>query len=190
MISEPYHSALANGRLENVQPLKRHEATDGIAMAHDLFNPLPTEYDNVNCFYSELPWPAGAKKFDERVGISGRAFSDLIMKVAGLIENDSRPFMLSISKNALRWLPAPVCTHNVLLPSSKANCLVASWNYVFEPRETTLECASDLIAAHGVVGDFACGYGQTGSLARKLGKRWLLSDYNESCIGFIATRLP
>jgi hypothetical protein len=190
MNSIPYHSALSNGSIENAPALNRYEAADGIAFTHDLFDPLPAEYETADCFYAEPPWPAGVKVFDERVGIAGRTFGDLMLKVAAIIESDSRPVMMPVGKTALRKLPSPDACHQVLLPSSKAHCLLASWNWEFTPQQTTIDSALELISAHSTVGDFACGYGHTAWLARSLGKRWIVSDYNASCIGFIASRLP
>jgi hypothetical protein len=39
---------------------------------------------------------------------------------------------------------------------------------------------------YDLAGDFCCGYGRTGRFFLRSGKRAVLSDFNSTCIGYVA----
>ena len=193
----PYHSALKGGTIENAQPLQRFVYGNSLAFAYDVFDPLPSEFDACDFFYMEPPYPAGVKVFDERMGISGRTYSDLAKRISQFIDSTNKPVVMPMSKTVIKHYPKPTQEFEVDFTHSVKTfkTMVYVWNtkYVWstqlaEPK-TTEEVLVRLLNTHKCVGDLFCGYGKTAQIAVDQGKDFVVSDYNPSCIGFISTLL-
>lgn len=68
MSKRPYHTALMGGTMYDREPIERVEFPDGVAMRHNLWEPLPQEFDQCDVWYAEPPWRAGYDRFNERAG--------------------------------------------------------------------------------------------------------------------------
>lgn len=187
-MSEPYHTALKSGHEEDAPPLNEFRLGDSIAFVHDVFDPTPDIYREVDAFYTEPPWPHGTKVFDERVGVTGRTWADLASRLESLIEETPAPVVIPLGKIALKRLPSPTVTYDVYMPHAGDRAIIACWRTVLDNPATTIDAARQLISQHNTIGDWFCGYGKTAELANEMGRRFIVSDYNPRCIGFIAQR--
>jgi hypothetical protein len=187
-MSEPYHTALKSGTEEDAPPLNEFTVGDSIAFVYDVFDPVPAIYDQVDAFYTEPPWPHGTKVFDERVGVTGRTWADLANRIDFLIESTTAPVVIPLGKIALKRLPAPTVTYDVYMPHAGAPAIIACWRTTLDQPKTTIDAARQLISRHTVIGDWFCGYGKTAVLAHEMNRRFVVSDYNPRCIGFLSQR--
>lgn len=187
----PYHSALKGIRLEEAEPCARFEYGKSLAFVHDAFEPVPAEFDQCDFFYQEPPFPHGAKVFDARVNIAGRTYSDLAAHLSRFITATSKPVVMPVAKSALRLLPPTSQTLDVKLVHQKNGWTVklGVWNTYIGAPKTTEEALHTLLDSYDCVGDLFCGYGHTAFVAAERGKRFVVSDYNPTCIGFIAKEL-
>lgn len=187
----PYHSALKGTRIEESQPLDRFEHNGSVAFVHDVFNPLPKDFDACDCFYFEPPYPTGAKKFDERVGVSGRTYRQLVSHISEFICSTDKPVVIAMSKTIIKQYPHPTQTLEVDFVHSKGGqkTTLAVYNTYLGNPKTTDEALITLLKTYDCVGDLVCGYGHTAQVALSQNKKFVVSDYNPLCIGFIAERI-
>ena len=156
-----------------------------MAFVQDLLaGPLPAEYDACDVMYADLPWRAGFIEFERRTGAQGRSYADLMAAVFRIVRAATCPVVLTCGKLAWSHLPLPRETIHTRL--NGATCLALVYNADFKP-----ECADTIALLHwlaeryGCVGDFCCGYGRAGRIFSEHGKRYIMSDYNSECIGYI-----
>jgi 16S rRNA G966 N2-methylase RsmD len=187
----PYHSALKGTKLEQSVPVDRFTHKGSLAFVYDAFEPVPTDFDACDFFYMEPPYPAGAKVFDERVNISGRTYADLASRIADFISTTQKPVVIPMSKTVLRYYPTPTQTLEVDFVHSKGGqkTTLAVWNTYLGNPKTTEEALLSLLDTYECVGDMFCGYGHTALVALSQGKKFVVSDYNPLCIGYLAERL-
>ena len=184
-----YHTALKGERFA-VAPRKRVGSPAGVAFVNDLLcGPLPDEYAACDVFYADLPWPAGFAEFERRTGLApGRSYGEFMAAVSRIINTVPRPILLTAGKLALRHLPKPAA-----IVSSKLNgaaCLVMTYHSDIQPGSTdTVALLEWLAERFQCIGDFCCGYGRAGRIFAKHGKRFVMSDYNSECIGYIGETL-
>jgi len=184
-----YHTALKGERISAV-PRKRVESPAGVAFVHDLLcGPLPDEYAACDVFYADLPWPAGFAEFERRAGLTiGRNYGEFMAAVSRIIRTVRQPVFLAAGKLALRYLPTPTA-----IISSKLNgaaCVVIMFHADIQPAcSDTVALLGWLAERYNCIGDFCCGYGRAGRIFAKHGKRFVMSDYNSECIGYIGESL-
>jgi hypothetical protein len=158
----------------------------GVAFVHDLLRgPLPDEYAACDVFYADLPWPAGFAEFERRAGLApGRSYGEFMAAVSRIINTVRRPILLTAGKLALRHLPK-----SPAIVSSKLNgaaCVVIMFHADIQPAcSETVALLGWLAERYGCIGDFCCGYGRAGRIFAERGKRFVMSDYNPECIGYI-----
>jgi hypothetical protein len=187
----PYHSALKNGTIEQSQPVQRFVYKNSVAFAYDIFDPLPNDFNACDFFYMEPPYPAGVKVFDDRVGISGRSYTDLAARISQFIDLTNKPIVMPMSKTVIKHYPKPMqafetdFTHSV----KGLKTMVYAWNIELKEYKTTEDVLIGLLNTHNCVGDLFCGYGNTAQIAINQNKDFVVSDYNPYCIGFISTLL-
>lgn len=172
-----------------VDPCDRVEAQGCVAMVHDLLTgPLPREFDRCDVFYTDLPWRAGFKVFERRAGKTGRVYLEL-MRALGLLVTKlwDRPMILIGGKTELRHLP-PCRSERTILNGDRAIAAIYGQLPAIDYSDSW-EIQRGLARHYQCVGDFCCGYGRVGRIFRRAGRRFVMSDYNARCIGFIATWL-
>ena len=185
MTPEPYHTALKGGRLEAAFPVARHVTARGsVAVVHDIRRPLPVPYAACDVFYADLPG-RGLQTFNERAGAE-QGMQELLSGVAAAIRQVEAPVFLTALRMHERHLPGPAVRQETTLNGVPAVLL----GYGLDPgpvpsAETLLEqlARDDALTC---IGDFLCGYGRTGRVFAEHGKRFVMSDYNPTCIGYIA----
>lgn len=187
----PYHSALKGTKIEQAEPLNRFELNGSIALVHDIFDPVPSDFDQCDFFYQEPPYPAGVKVFDQRVNIAGRTYADLASHISNFILNTDKPVVMPMSKTVLKHYPTTTQTIEVDFVHSKGGqkTTLAIWNTYIGSPKTTDEALHTLLDTYDCVGDLFCGYGHTAYIAHQRNKKFVVADYNPLCIGFIAQLL-
>lgn len=170
--------------------VRRWEGGGCVAFVHDLMSAptLPGEYAGCDILVADLPWQAGFETFNKRAGLDGgRTYASFMARVAEIVEATTVPLYLVTGRHALSRLPAP----DVVLPMRLNEDEAVAYGY--RPGSeaegaygVTHEFLYALAQRYSVGGDFCCGYGRTGRFFLRSGKRAVLSDFNQWCVGYIA----
>lgn len=160
------------------------------AFVHDLMaSPtLPHEFNACDVLVTDLPWQAGYQTFNERAGINdGRTFGTFMGRVSEIVESTTCPLYLVTGRHALPKLPDP----DVVLPMRLNEDDAVAIGYRPGPEaDRSYGVAPEFLHAlaqrYDLAGDFCCGYGRTGRFFLRSGKRAVLSDFNSTCIGYVA----
>lgn len=172
-------------------PAVNHWEGDGVvAFRHDLLSAprLPADFDVCDVLVTDLPWQKGYETFNERAGIDdGRTYATFMQRVAEIVESTTCPLYLVTGRHALTRLPKP----DAVLPTRLNEDDAVAVGYrpggeVDGSYGVAPEFLHALAQRYSVAGDFCCGYGRTGRFFLRSGKRAVLSDFNASCIGYVA----
>ncbi len=157
--------------------------------------PLPPEYKACDVLYTDLPWRPGFEEFNRRAGVEGREYQEFLAAVSRIVNDFPGPVVLVTGKHARRDLPAP--DHVMKSRLNGAPCIALS--YRLDPAKFCINpefCFCDvemfltwLAERFECVGDFCCGYGRVGRIFQEYGRRWVMSDFNPTCIGYIGENL-
>lgn len=180
-----YHSAHYFER--PADPIPYHSTARGVALYHDIASglPLPEQYQQCDILYADLPWRTGFTEFNRRAGVTGdRSYQELLTAVSAIVEQAPRAVLVT-GKHAGPWLPLADRVMPVRLNEHAA--LAYLYRTSAQPVASAPELLSQLAARYRCVGDFCCGYGNSGRIFAQAGKRYVLSDHNPRCIGHIAT---
>ena len=193
--NQHYHTALSHGVRIHSSPRQSAESQHGVAFVHDLCSgALPEAYSACDVLYAELPWRAGLAEFDKRAGVAVprnyQAFMRAVAKI--ILETKQRAFMVT-GRQGMRYLPYP--SHLLETTLNGASCIVMA--YTRTPRgrmeRTDFNSTADLLhwlaGQFSCIGDFCCGYGRAGRIFAEHGKRFVMSDYNAECVGYIGDTL-
>jgi hypothetical protein len=180
----PYHTALKHGSEKKAPPRDRVEARAGTAFVHDIRSGLPAAYEACDVLYSEIPWPAGFVVFEQRAGKApGASFKTFVKAVRDIVQSEHRLTVLLVGQAALRGLPVPEQRMDIKLNGGLATVVTYHDQIPAFPDSYSL---LHWLAEHfDCVGDFCCGYGTSGAIFEQHGKRWIMSDHNAHCIGYI-----
>lgn len=182
-----YHTALKGGTLEQAQPAYRAEFPDGIALQHDLWEPLPLEFACCDVLYADPPWRTGYNEFNRRAdSTDGRTWRQFEARLIELCMDSPVPIVLVAGKEA-RSRHEEAGAYSTRLNGNEAVAIC----YGIELNDTvdSTTILHELAERFACIGDPMCGYGRTGAIAREHGKRFVLSDHNAQCIGYVAERL-
>lgn len=182
-----YHTAMKTGQVVDAPAVGRAEFPDGIALQHDLFDPLPAEYEACSVIYADPPWRHGYDVFNERAGASAPEWSVFMRRVGEVIDSTPTPIVLCMGSTAMRYVPRPTVAYQTTLNGAKA--ILACWRVTVDNHATAESALDELCQRHDVIGDFCAGYGRTAIVARAHGKRFVVSDHNATCIGYMAGAL-
>jgi len=178
-----YHTALAPEPFR-LPILDRAVFHDGVAIRHDLIKGrLPGEFSSCDLIYSELPWRKGFVEFERRAGEGGRDYNLFLDTVRLSIAAIGAPAVMVTGIHAMKRLD-PDAAFKVRLNGEEM--LALSWKCNIPSGLDCQELLNFLAVNYGCVGDFCCGYGRAARAAREHGKRFVVSDYNGSCIRYIA----
>jgi hypothetical protein len=191
---------LAGGQVEDAEPCDYWSDDRGlVAFVHDAFAPLPGEYQACDLLWVEPPWRRGFPVFEERAGSSnpGRSWSGLIYAMSRHLLALQVPTVIVSGLEGQRFLPVPGRVTSCRLHGAQA------WLSLYHDVERqaglgrlltadlSTTATLELLADHfDCVGDSCCGYGQAGYAFARAGKRFVLSDFNANCIGYIAKHAP
>jgi hypothetical protein len=112
------------------------------------------------------------------------AYRDMISLVGSEIRRLKIPAVVITGKHAIKFLE-PVSYVECKLDSGKA---IACFFGIapFEPNMRTADIIDALAITYRCVGDFFCGYGNTGWGFVQRGRRYVMSDLDAQCVGYIA----
>lgn len=184
-----YHTALHPPRLG--PPRFRSVKPQGVAFLWDVCDPavLPAEYAECDVFYTDLPWRDGFAEFERRAGMpAGRRYAAFLAAVNALTTQICRPLVYVTGRHALRLLLSPTAVHPTRLNGAPAVAVTYGAVECSDWSDATTILAS-LCARYRCIGDFCCGNGRTAAAAVAAGKRFVVSDYNMRCIGYIHENL-
>lgn len=185
-----YHSVYLPPVL--VEPVERWTGGGSVAFVHDLMSgPLPAEYDRCDALYADLPWRAGFDRYNARAGVTdGRTYPEFMAAVKALVKEQARPVVLVTGQHARRLLPRAAQEIPLRMPVAHEQPAIAYVYNLFwlggRVDLTTQDIQARLALAYDVVGDFCCGYGWSARTFTQAGKRFVASDYNPRCVGYIA----
>jgi len=181
-----YHTALGDDI--KVEPADIVRVGDSVAFCHDLMEGLPADYDVCDVLYTELPWRNGFDKFNERAGVDdGRAYEDFMAALSDILLRVNKLTIIVTGSHAERLLPAPTMKFDCLLNGGQAIGYV--YGGAFHGKGDTVAILKTLALKYQCIGDFCCGYGRSAKIFHDAGKRFVVSDYNAKCIGYIAKAL-
>lgn len=161
------------------------EEVESFALLYDLANEqkLHKLFDTCDLIYGEPSWKAGNNKFNHRAN-SKNPFEHFVSGIVSIIENRTVPAFILTSKSESNRLPEPDQMIYTKLHGAVAVLNVYGYDYKGS-TQTNWEILNELAKSFNRVGDFCCGYGNTGRVFREHGKSFVMSDYNAKCVGFI-----
>lgn len=175
-------------------PMDRWEGAGCLAFTHDLMTAptLPAEFVICDVLVTDLPWQKGYETFNDRAGVDdGRTYASFMDRVAEIVESTAVPLYLITGRHALPKLPKP----DALLPMrlNEDDAVAISYRPGDETNSSygvAPEFLHALAQRYDVAGDFCAGYGRTARFFLRSGKQAVMSDFNPSCIGYIAEHAP
>lgn len=161
--------------------------SDGsVAFRHDLFNGLPPDFDQCDVFYADPPWMSGFEVFNARANVSdGRTYRQFAQCFASIVASLRVPAFITFGAGAANFMPQTGRVFPIRLNGNDCWCYAYN-NNAHRVALTADELLADLAANYECVGDPVCGYGRAARFFRQAGKRFVVSDYNATCIGAIA----
>lgn len=158
----------------------------GVALVHDVMaGPLPNEYDACNVLYAEPPWQRGFEQFNTRANVEdARTYPAFLAAVGELVRAVEIPVVLITGAHAVGHLPPADHRFSTQLYEHSAVALCYRIEPPTAPR--TDELLTQLATRYSCVGDFCCGYGNTARAFTKARRRFVCSDFDPKCIGYIA----
>lgn len=181
---EPYHAALR----PPVDAPATHGASlqRGTVFVHDLIAaPLPDVYGECDVLYADLPWRTGYAIYNERAGITRpRAYGTFLTTVAAEVRRIGRPAVLVTGQHAVKRLQPDRTRVTELNGQAAVACLFGDIDVA--DTGDTRELLGLLAHRYRTVGDFCCGYGRTVRAVLLSGGRFVASDFNPTCVGYVA----
>ena len=181
-----YHSALTP-ELKNLQEVDFYKIKNSIAFYYNITDHfgLPKEYNNCDVLYTELAWMKGLNNFNKRANIKSH-YNKYILSINNIIRTNKIPIIIVTGINdSKKLLPPNMCLYTKLNGAkAMANVYNFKYNIKYDYNDTNI-IIKNLSKKFNCVGDFCCGYGNTGNIFYKNNKDFIMSDYNKKCIGFI-----
>lgn len=188
-MKEIYHSALKAEQYTE-KDIVRMSMNGNTVFVHDITEGLPEEFDVCDILYSEPSWLDGYVKFLER---AEKPFSSTygvyIQSLWKIIERRKTPVVLLTGKHAIGSLPPYDSTTRVKLHGYMTDYYAWGLDISRVRPKNGYELIGWLSERYGCVGDFCCGYGNTGRIFQERGKHWVMSDINAKCVTYIARNL-
>lgn len=189
MTNAPYHSALAQGRLQDAPPLTAPFTHMGsTVLCWDINRePIPDAYHRCDVIYADPPWSGGISVFDQRAGVVSPDYDEHARRIGRIITDLGKPTVLLIGATLSARLPPADFSMSVMLNGTRAQA--SFWNGAYALGDVSTDLIRFLAKTYNCVGDFFCGYGTTGRLFAEAGKSFVMSDYNAQCCGFVAREM-
>jgi hypothetical protein len=182
-----YHSGLKDELILSTN-LNYYKHKSNVVFIHDIDNGLPKEYNICDVLYCDPPWLSGYEKFMNRAGKKEISYKKYIYSLSKIIENNTKPLWLIIGKYTTKRLPKYHRIHKIKLHNQESSLL--GWNdsnnYSFK---NNFDFLNELAKIYNCIGDFNCGYGNSGRIFKENGKNFVMSDINGKCVFYIAKTL-
>ena len=179
-----YFSALRDPATE-WPSLSFHKGERGDSFQADISKGIPAAMYKADIWYAEPPWRHGFHKFADRARVSQQMSYEQMLEILKVaIKGSGIPTVLVTGRHAINKLDAEDVAMIKLNGYVAVAGLwgVAAWNDVPD----TVEVLSRLAEQYKCIGDFCCGYGKAGRIFAEAGRRYIMSDLNPQCIGYIA----
>lgn len=186
-MKELYHSALTE-ELEIGKEIIQAKFNGDIVFRHDITCGLPGDFNRCDILYSEPSWLQGYSKFINRAGKETSNYNQYLASLSEIIETADKPIWIILGAHAYSRIPKPDRTLNIQLHNYRTTVL--GWNddteYSFK---TNYDFITELARTYNCVGDFCCGYGNTGKIFKEHNKSFVMSDINGKCVYQVAKEL-
>jgi hypothetical protein len=181
-----YHSAL-NEELNIDKEIMMCKNNGSEVHKHDICHGLPSYYDKCDVLYSEPAWLDGFQKFMHRAESEG-VYDEYLKAISDIISESKKPTWLIIGKHAHKKIPKPHRVEPIKIHNYWTTMLC--WNDENEySANTNYDFIEQISEKYQCVGDFCCGYGNTGKAFLNKGKQFVMSDINGKCVYHIAKEL-
>jgi hypothetical protein len=179
-----YHSAL-NNPIEDLPPTDRFELNGNVAIYHNIVSgDLPPEFKRCDVIYSEVAWMAGLEIFNARAGETSN-YTQYLEAINNIIVNAHCPVVIICGKSFAGKLVKPTQAIPTTINGAPALAhLYGNFPPTIEGK-TSYDIIERLAQVYNHVGDFCCGYGNTGKIFTDKGKSFTQSDYDKKCITYI-----
>lgn len=189
----PYHSALKPDLQVSLE-LDHFEAGGNVVFRMDLVDgPDYSQFSACDLIYAEPAWKDGYDVFARRAGTVEGRFQDYLEAIGGAIEHFigcGVPVVLLAGTAMVKKLPTPSAVRTVKLHNYPS--VLAGWGHELEVVRDGCDSFSAIAALadrHQRVGDFCCGYGNTGRIFAAAGRQFVMSDHNRRCIAYVAQNI-
>lgn len=166
--------------------------TENIAFKWDVSkaDKIIATYEVCDVFYTEPPWLSGIKVFNERAGVDNSANEYYQGLTNVILSIKDKPVYITAGKSFNKRIPEPQWKRSVRLNNTDAEIWGYNCTELMSPKDDmNLDFIKSLSRIYNVVGDFNCGYGNTGRIFKENGKRFVMSDYDANCIYHIEKTL-
>ena len=181
--------ATVAGQELDVTPCDLFESESGIAFVHNLESGIDDRLSKADVLYSDLPWEQGFNLFYESAQVEqGVTYLEFLAGIRDEIIRLDKPTLLPIGNKALKIMQ-PDTAGTVILNRKEVRLALWGIDDTWE-RINVIDILHDLAETYDTIGDFACGYGRSGRIFVEHGKRFVMSDFNPHCIGFVKQALP
>ena len=188
-MKEPYYSALKTQKYPDAyasDSMERFVGANGISMAWDFGREgLPPEMMTADVIYGEPPWKHGYDLFAKEAGVSQAiSYADFIKKLVSEIGRTGKPSVIIAGAHAMGLYKGFVSAPALI---NGAKCY-AMYRCI-RPHAGTLdatEVIKRIARMYDCIADPFCGYGRAGRIFAEHGKRYVMSDLNPVCIGYIS----
>jgi hypothetical protein len=195
-----YHSSLTEP--ERAPSVSRLSVGHSIAFVADINDGLPSEYSDCDIIYSEIAWRRTFSVFAERAGVAS-SYEGYIKSIAVIAEaamlGNVAPTIIVCGKTEEKRLPKP--TERIPVNLNTGGRFITEAIAIaygselprLKPEKWENSSTVDLLSAiankYSRVGDFCCGYGNSGIVFCAHGKSFVMSDFDPKCIGHIKQSL-
>lgn len=168
-------------------PVQFSRLKSGIAFVHDMANGWPEAMNKADVIYADIPWMHGYLKFYERAGRQAKTnYIGFLKNVGMMLRRIDIPAVIITGKHAIHYL-APFEYMPIRLNGDPSNaCLWRITPDQFDNPKTEYDILNQLVKFYRCIGDPFCGYGRSGRVFAQAGRRFIMSDLNPWCIGYIA----
>lgn len=181
-----YHSAL-RPEISGLEGCGFASDSDrNIAFCHDITKGIHIAYNTCDIIYSEPSWIDGYQKFLERSESKEEStYLQYLDAINEWINQFECPFALLLGKHALKNICRFDSSITIKLFGYDAG--IYGWRIDLSKYQskTNIEFIEKLANDFQRVGDFCCGYGNTGKIFKERGKNFIMSDINKKCISYI-----
>lgn len=181
-----YYSALDKIDTSVQYPaLDKFKVGNSIAFYHDIEKGISMHYKDVDILYSEPPWVDGYLITQKRAKTSKKDYLRFMIGISRAIKLLRKPTIMVMGISHKKYLPETKTIIPVDLNGYKARAFVYNMKIDGLDFMDIDSLIKSLAKKYNRVGDFCCGYGNTGRIFYEAGKEFVMSDINRRCIGFI-----
>jgi len=185
-----YHSVLREEK-PGLIPTGHYKIGKSIAFVHDIMKGLPGKYWDCDILYAEIPWRQGYEKYNKRARIEIRKYEDFIYMIKEVADSTDIIMVIVDGKEIARKL---VFSQALKVTLNGYGSLALVFNGKLDkegiPEGIDVEDLLGILAQrYDRIGDFNCGYGNSGRIFLEHGKTFVMSDINPKCIGYISENI-